>query len=124
MIFGIGTDIIEVERIRKTIDQNKNIKKKLFTDKEIQYCEAKNTFAESFSARFSAKEALFKALGTGWRNGFQFTEVEVITNKLGKPEIVLHGKTKEYVGKLGITKIHLSLSHQKNYATAFVVLEK
>jgi len=124
MIYGIGTDIIEVERIKQNIFNSKSLKTKLFTKKEIEYCDSKKRFAEHFAARFAAKEAFFKALGTGWRNGFAFNEVEISNNELGKPFINISGKVKEFVEQEQITNIHLSISHIKDTAIAFVTIEK
>ncbi len=124
MIYGIGTDIIEVERIKKNLLYGKDLKTKLFTDKEIAYCDEKKRFAEHFAARFAAKEAFFKALGTGWRNGFAFTEIEITNDQLGKPSIEVSGKIKDFVNLQKITNIQLSISHIKDTAIAFVTLEK
>lgn len=124
MIFGIGTDIIEVERVKHNIENSKSLKERIFTKKEIIYCEQKKRFAEHFAARFAAKEAFFKALGTGWRNGFAFNEIEISNNELGKPIIETSGKVKEFVYQQKITSIHVSISHLKEIASAFVVLEK
>ncbi len=93
MIFGVGIDNIEVSRVKKQIDGTTKFKEKIFTSKEIQYCESKKSYAESFAARFAAKEAFFKAIGTGWRGGMQFKEIEIINNDLGKPDILISGKT-------------------------------
>ena len=122
MIIGIGTDIIEVERVAKAITKEA-FKKKIFTEAEIAYCESQKK-DESFAARFAAKEAFFKALGTGWRDGMGITEVEILNDKLGKPEIHLTGKAKEVFEQKGGTHIHLSLSHIKSQALAFVILER
>ncbi len=125
MITGIGTDIIEVERIQKNIDEYGQVfLEEVFTSKEIEYCEQKVNPSESFATRFAAKEAFFKALGTGWRYDFKFTEVEVHKNEKGAPFIILGGSVKNYYESLTIQSIHLSLSHTKNYAQAFVILEK
>ena len=122
MIIGIGTDIIEVERVEKAITQEA-FKKKIFTEREVAYCESQKK-GESFAARFAAKEAFFKALGTGWRDGMGITEVEILNDSLGKPEIHLTGKAKEVFEQKGGTHIHLSLSHIKSQAIAFVILEQ
>ena len=92
MIIGIGTDIIEVNRIAKSIE-NLSFKQKVFSTQEINYCETKVNKAEHYAARFAAKEAFFKALGTGWRGGMAFNEVEIINDGLGKPTINLSGDT-------------------------------
>jgi holo-[acyl-carrier protein] synthase len=122
MIIGIGTDIIEVERVARAISKEA-FKKKVFSEREIAYCESQKK-EESFAARFAAKEAFFKALGTGWRDGMGITEVEILNDELGKPEIFLSGKAKEVFEQKGGTHIHLSLSHVKTQAIAFVILEQ
>ncbi|MFC2134686.1 holo-ACP synthase [Bacteroidota bacterium] len=124
MIHGIGNDIIEVKRVLDKISTENGLKESIFTEQEIKYCETKKNMGENYAARFAAKEAFFKALGTGWRNGMRFKEVEIINNELGKPEIFLQGKTKKYIDENNIFDIHVSLTHIKEYAFATVVLEK
>jgi holo-[acyl-carrier protein] synthase len=125
LIYGIGTDIIEVYRIEKSISKNKALKQKLFTGSEQKYCESKKAVTfQCYAARFAAKEAFFKALGTGYRYGLKFNEIEIINDELGKPTINPLGKTKEFIVKNKIKAIHLSLSHVKATATAVVILEK
>jgi holo-[acyl-carrier protein] synthase len=124
MIYGIGTDIIEVVRMQKHLENNIALKNKLFTVLEQEYAEKRATIYQHYAARFAAKEAFFKALGTGYRFGMAFHEIEVENDELGKPVINLHGKVKEYIEKQGITSIHLSISHVKEMASAFVILEK
>lgn len=124
MIFGIGTDIIEVSRMEKHLENNEALQKKLYTEDEQKYCErGKVTKAQCFAARFAAKEAFFKALGTGYRYGMAFHEIEILNDELGKPFINPHGKVKEYLEEKKIKSIHLSISHVKEMANAFVVLE-
>lgn len=123
MIFGIGIDIIEVERVGKQLDNN-NFKEKIFTSREIEYCTARRNFAECFAARFAAKEAFFKAIGTGWRGGMSFRDVEIINDELGKPELHLHGKAKEFADKNRLDKFHVSLTHVKSNAGAVVIIER
>lgn len=122
MIIGIGTDIAEVSRIAKSIE-NISFKEKVFSKNEISYCETKTNKAENYAARFAAKEAFFKSLGTGWRGGMAFNEVEVINDDLGKPNLSIIGKTAEYIKEKNIKIIHVSLSHIKDVAMATVVLE-
>ncbi|MBE0649444.1 MAG: holo-ACP synthase [Bacteroidales bacterium] len=125
MIFGIGTDIIEISRIEQAISRSQSFCEKIFTKVEQEYCNARNHARfESYAARYAAKEALFKALGTGYRYGFAFSEVEVLNDELGKPEIQAHGKVLKYLQENNITHIHLSLSHAKDNAVAYVILEK
>jgi len=124
MIFGIGTDLIEVKRIENLIEKSSRFRDRVFTQREIEYCERKKNRACSYAARFAAKEAFFKALGTGWRKGVAFQDVEVINKPSGKPELVLYGKSKELSEHNHITNIHVSLSHVSEYAHSLVILEK
>lgn len=123
MIKGIGVDIIDIIRIKKMVDKGKRYIEKIFTQKEIDYCQEKYHPAIHFAARFAAKEALFKALGTGWRNGMAWTEIEVTNDELGKPEIFLSGKAADFFKKNNFQTSFLSISHTKEYAVAFVVVE-
>ena len=122
MILGIGTDIAEVARIEKSIE-NESFKLRVFSKTEIAYCDAKANKAESYAARFAAKEAFLKALGTGLRGEIAINEIEVVNDELGKPSIHLCGKTAEYLSDKNVVNIHLSLSHVKELAMAVVVLE-
>ena len=122
MIIGIGTDIIEIERVRKAVGRD-NFLQKVFTAAEQNYCNSRGKqSAASYAARFSAKEAFFKAIGTGIFTAL--TEVEVQNNSQGQPEIFLHGKSKKIAQDKGVEKIFLSLTHSKDFANAVVVLEK
>jgi holo-[acyl-carrier protein] synthase len=123
MIYGIGIDLIEVERIRKQLERGDRFVNRIFTPDEIVYCDSKKNRAQNFAARFAAKEAFFKALGTGWRGGLAFSQVEVVNDSLGKPEIRLHGKAEELIAEKGITNICVSLTHLKDFASAVVTLE-
>lgn len=123
LIAGIGTDIIEVERIARELKKESKLKEKLFTPFEISYCDPKRHPEQHYAARFAAKEAFFKALGTGWRYGMEYAEIEIQNNELGKPELQLRGKTKEFADSKGITRINVSISHLNKYATAFVIIE-
>ncbi len=124
MIFGIGADVIEIERVAKTLARTGGLKKRLFTPREIEYCESKAKGAQHFAARFAAKEAFFKAMGTGWRGGARFDEIEIVNDALGKPAVVVHGKVKSFCHKNRITRIHASLSHSLDLAQAVVLLEQ
>jgi holo-[acyl-carrier protein] synthase len=124
MIFGIGTDIIEVSRMERHLEAGNGLKNKLFTAREQAYADDKATIYQHYAARFAAKEAFFKALGTGYRYGMAFHEIEVVNDELGKPVIHVYGRVKEYIEKEGVQHIHLSISHVKEMANAFVVLEK
>jgi holo-[acyl-carrier protein] synthase len=122
MIIGLGTDIAEVPRIAKSIGNN-SFKERVFSKAEIAYCETKTNKEESYTARFAAKEAFFKALGTGWRGGMSFNEVEVWNDDLGKPTLNILGQTAEIIKERNIKSIHISLSHIKDVAMATVILE-
>lgn len=123
MIKGVGTDIIDISRVKKTIERDRRFVDKVFTEEEIAYCQGKFHQEIHYAARFAAKEALFKALGTGWRGGMAWQDISVGNDELGKPGITLSGKTQEYFLDKGCSHIHLSLSHTRLYAVAFVVIE-
>ena len=122
MITDVGTDIIEVERIRKMIDEyGEKFLKRIFTVTEIAYCEQFGERKyEHFAARFALKEAFSKAIGTGLSNGFAFREVGVVNLPTGKPELVLEGEMKN---KWEHKKFHISLAHTVTNAIAFVAME-
>jgi holo-[acyl-carrier protein] synthase len=124
LIFGAGTDIIEVQRVEDKLVRTESLKTKLFTPTEIAYCESKHRPALHFAARFAAKESFLKAMGTGWSGGHKFSEIEIVNNALGKPELVVHGKVKEFCAAHGIGAMEVSLTHIKDVAAAVVVLEK
>jgi holo-[acyl-carrier protein] synthase len=122
LIFGIGTDLIETSRIAKAV-QNQKFLSRVFSQTELEYCH-KKTQAQCLAARFAAKEAFMKALGTGWTAGVSFSEIQLVNNEKGKPTLQVSGKTEKILTKLGIKSIHVSVSHIKEYALAYVILEK
>jgi holo-[acyl-carrier protein] synthase len=124
LIFGAGTDIIEVQRVEEKLIRTESLKTKLFTPIEIAYCESKHRPALHFAARFAAKESFLKAMGTGWSGGHKFSEIEVVNNALGKPELVVYGKVKAFCEAHGIGAMEVSLTHIKDVAAAVVVLER
>ena len=122
--FGIGTDIVSISRIKKSL-KNKNFLKRIFNEKEILKCKKTIKSNNCFAKRFAAKEAFSKALGTGISNGINFNEIIVLNKKSGKPYIVLVGQTKKTLSKRfkgKNSKISLSLSDEKKYAVAFVTI--
>ena len=122
-MLGIGCDLADVERIKHAIER-KGFKERVFTSEEIAYCtEPHGDKAQSYAARFAAKEAFLKAIGTGLRGSGQLTEISVVNDDLGKPELRVTGYYASYIEKLGVTKIHLTLSHTATTAMAVVVLE-
>lgn len=115
MIYGVGTDLCSVVRMAESLARTPNLKERLFHSNEQELSDA------SLAARFAAKEALAKAIGNP--KLLRWVEIEIVKDYLGKPSIVLHGETKSRVAELGITSIQLSLSHEQELASAFVVLE-
>ncbi len=123
MIFGIGIDLIEVQRVADKLNKKEGFAQLVFSAKEIAYCEIKANKFEHYAARFAAKEAFFKALGTGWKNGTAFNEVEITGDEEGKPELVLLGKTAATIEAMKLGRISVSLSHLKTMASAIVIIE-
>jgi holo-[acyl-carrier protein] synthase len=122
MILGIGVDIVEKARIRKSVERWGNrFLIRILTPREMTICQKKGDRIGSIAARIAAKEAVFKALGTGWAKGVGWQDVEIITGLQGEPRIRLYRKTKS-MAKGG--KLHLTLSHERDAAIAFVILEK
>jgi holo-[acyl-carrier protein] synthase len=124
MILGTGVDIAEVPRIRETIQRfGDRFLHRIFTEGEINYCERKARRFESYAARFAAKEAGMKALGTGWSRGVRWRDIEVVRPKGQRPTIQFHGKAAEIANKLGARNIALSITHTSEQALAHVILE-
>ena len=123
MILGIGVDIAEVDRIKRSISGGDHFKKRVFTEVEQNYCDSNKNSAESYAARYAAKEAFFKALGTGWRGELKFTDLEVVNNELGKPLVHLHNEAQRMAKEMGVKSVHISLSHTKETAIAYLILE-
>ena len=119
-IYGIGTDIIEISRIRDAINRTSSFKKKVYTEKEIEYIEKKKEPYASYAGRFAAKEAVSKALGTGVR-GFSLNDVEILNDELGKPTVTLYNNLLNHVEDL---KIQISISHSREYAVSTVIIYK
>jgi holo-[acyl-carrier protein] synthase len=124
MILGTGVDIAEVPRIRETIARfGDRFLHRIFTDGEIRYCEQRARRFESYAARFAAKEAGMKALGTGWSRGVRWRDIEVVRPKGQRPTIQFHGEAAAIAAKLGTKNIALSLTHTSEQALAHVILE-
>ncbi|MBN1295693.1 holo-ACP synthase [bacterium] len=125
MVFGVGTDCIEVDRIRRLVSRGDAMLNGVFTASECTYCRSKRFPDRHFAARFAAKEAFMKALGTGWRDGIRFADIEIGHDPLGKPEIALSGKARDMLEQraTGFYRVHVSLSHVKSMATATVIIE-
>jgi holo-[acyl-carrier protein] synthase len=123
MVAGVGIDMIEVERVAEKIGKEKGFRELVFTEKEIAYCEAKTNKYEHYAARFAAKEAFFKAIGSGWTNGTAFNEIEITHDENGKPLLVLLGATAAFMAGRQPGNISVSLSHLKSIASAIVIIE-
>ena len=123
MIFGIGTDLIEVKRVAEKMEKKTGFKELVFSADEILYCEARTYKYEHYAARFAAKESFFKAIGTGWRNGTAFNEIEIYNDAEGKPEIRFYGNTAKTIAALKLGNIFVSMSHLKTMASAIVIIE-
>jgi holo-[acyl-carrier protein] synthase len=124
MVAGVGIDMIEIDRVAVKIEKGSGFRELVFSENEIAYCERKADKYQHYAARFAAKEAFFKALGTGWLNGTAFNEVEISNNADGKPELTLIGQTGELLREQGPMKISVSLTHLKTIASAIVIIEK
>lgn len=124
MIFGIGTDIIEVKRMKKMVARGKEHLETIFTGNEMDYCESRSRKSEHYAARYAAKEAILKAFGSGWRNGLSFSDIEIIDNELGRPQVFLHGEVKKFFERNQIKQTSISLSHTEDIAIAVIILEK
>jgi holo-[acyl-carrier protein] synthase len=124
MIVGTGIDIAEVPRIEASIARFGNrFLHRIFTEAEMRYCDSKANRIERYAARFAAKEAAMKAIGTGWNHGVAWRDVEVCRQPGGRPTIAFHGKAAEFAARLGAVHVALSLSHTKEFAIAQVILE-
>jgi holo-[acyl-carrier protein] synthase len=125
VIVSIGIDIIEVYRIRETISRTPRFVERVFTVQEREYCEMKGAAAaQSYAARFAAKEAFLKALKTGWRGKITWRDIEIFNDEQGAPRLEIYGAAREVLDGLGVDVIHLSLSHTTEHAVAQVILEK
>jgi len=124
VIVGLGVDMEEVSRIREVISRHGRIfLDRVFTSGEVAYCARHRDPAERYAARFAAKEAMMKALGTGWSKGVRWRDIEVMRQPGGRPTILLHGAAREHAERMGARHINLSLTHSGNFALAEVILE-
>ena len=124
MIVGIGVDIMEIERFRKVLErQGERFVRRVFTASEQEFCCARRDPVPHYAVRFAAKEALFKALGTGWAKGIGWLDVEVSRHEREAPCVVLRGQAEKLSATLKCRAIHISLSHSHESAIAIVILE-
>ncbi len=121
-ILGIGTDIVECPRIGKMIEQHGELfLRRVYTEREIRYCQARKHAIEHFAGRWVAKEAILKALGTGWSRGIAWTDIEVRNGHDGLPRVLVCGEVKEATRRRGIGDILISIAHCRTYATAYAL---
>jgi holo-[acyl-carrier protein] synthase len=124
MIVGLGLDIAEIDRIEAAIVRHgAPILERLFTPAEVAYCESYKNRYERYAGRFAAKEAAMKALGTGWRHGVRWRDIEVTREPSGKPTLRLEGVARSFADKLGVKNIAVTITHSGNFALAQVIFE-
>ncbi|MBA2334130.1 MAG: holo-ACP synthase [Pyrinomonadaceae bacterium] len=125
MILSIGIDIVEVYRIREIIARTPRFRERVFTENERAYCDGKGAAAaQSFAARFAAKEAFLKALQTGWRGKITWHDIEVVSSESGVPKLNVRQEAAKLLEKMGANRVHLSISHTTEHAIAQVILEQ
>jgi holo-[acyl-carrier protein] synthase len=125
MIIGTGIDIVDISRFERFLKEgNDAIFRRLFTVVELEYCRSKKRSAQHFALRFAAKEAFLKACGTGLRHGMSWKDIEIVNDRLGKPELRLSGEAGRFSSEMGMTNSFTALSHDGAYAVAMVVLEQ
>jgi holo-[acyl-carrier protein] synthase len=126
-ILGTGIDVIEVERIQRALTRERTgerFRSRVFTEREVRYCESRGLPRyQSYAARFAAKEAAMKAMGTGWNRNVGWNEIEVVRERGKAPTIALHGKSAEFARKKNISAFHLSITHTAREAIAHVIAE-
>lgn len=121
MIFGIGIDIIEIERIQNSVEKFKDtFLNKIYTQTELDYCLSKKNKYQHLAARFAAKEAIAKAVATGWSKGFRWKDIEIFNESSGMPNVTLYGNLKKFLGENKALKI--TMSHSKHYVTCFAII--
>ena len=124
MIVAVGIDIVEISRMEEAIARRGDrFCKRVFTESEREYCEVRASRFSSYAARFAAKEAAMKALGTGWGDGVGWHDIEVFKGESGPPTVILRGRAMELFREMGARKIHLSLTHSRDIAMAQVIFE-
>jgi holo-[acyl-carrier protein] synthase len=125
MIYGIGTDLVEINRIEKILTRwGERFTEKVYSKNEISYCQHKANPAMHYADRFAAKESFLKSLGIGLGMGISLKDIEVINNPQGSPHVHMNEKIKEVLGNHGITAVHVSMTHTRENAQAVVVLEQ
>lgn len=123
-IIGIGIDIVEISRIKNAITTKKNFLDRIYSNKEIELSDRGKFRFEELAGRFAVKEAILKAIKTGWRRGVKFNEIIVLNESSGAPYVNLIGKTRKFAESLGVKNIHVSISHTKELAIGMVIVTK
>lgn len=122
MIQGLGTDIVEIVRIGEMIERHGELfLQRVYTDQEVAYCQKRTASYQHFAGRWAAKEAVLKALGTGWAKGIAWRDIEVVSFPSGQPRVAIHGAVRELSEQAGIAGYLLSISHCRSHATAVAV---
>lgn len=128
MIVGVGVDLVEVARVRSALENPRTglrFRSRVFTEKEIEYCEGKRHGKyPSYAGRFAAKEAVMKALGRGWSSDVNWLDIEILPGAGGKPEVWLKNRTSDLAQRLGIKQLSISITHTKGYAMAYLIAEQ
>jgi holo-[acyl-carrier protein] synthase len=123
-ILGLGTDIVECLRIAQMIERHGELFiSRVYTDHEIEYCRARKSATQHYAGRWAAKEAVLKALGTGWQRGMCWRDIEIRNDRHGAPLVILRGATREMQEQAGIARIHITISHCRCHAVAYAVAE-
>jgi holo-[acyl-carrier protein] synthase len=123
-IVGTGIDIVECLRIAQMIERHGELFiTRVYTDHEIEYCSARKAATQHYSGRWAAKEAVLKALGTGWRRGISWRDIEIRNDRKGAPTVQLRGGARDVMAAARIARLHVSISHCRNFAVAYVVAE-
>lgn len=125
VIVAVGLDFVEIERFSAALERHGDrLRRRLFTEGEWQACETRPDRVQALAARFAAKEAALKALGTGWSAGLSFNQIELIGGRGKPPALLFHGAARRRADRLGVTGIHVSITHQPGAAAAVVILER
>jgi len=121
-VIGIGTDIVECLRIAQMIERHGELfLTRVFTPREIEYCSSRKAATQHYSGRWAAKEAVLKAMGTGWARGISWRDIEVSNHESGRPSIILSGGARDVCDRLGILQVLISISHCRTHATAYAL---
>ncbi|MGB3342192.1 MAG: holo-ACP synthase [bacterium] len=123
-IIGIGIDIVEVSRIKDAVSNKEKFLERIYSKDEIKLSDRGKFRYEELAGRFAVKEAILKAIKTGWRRGVQFKDIIVLNERSGAPYVTLHGKAKEIADSLGVKNIHVSISHTKDVAVGLAIATK